>query len=417
MKQVILHDSQKTVARDNHRFRVVNCGRRWGKTTLAILEMVGKAMSKRNTKVCYIAPTFQQARDICWRELVSICEPIKKDINETRLEIVIYTSNGGQSTIMLRGWESVETLRGQKFDFMVIDEIAMMRNWWVNWHEVLRPTLTDTKGEVLFISTPKGFNHFYDLFNEEAKDTDFKSFHFSSYDNPHLPKDELDKARKELTEDRFAQEYLADFRKTQGLVYKEFSRERSLYDPATSGPVNIVERYLGIDWGYTNPTAIVEIAKDYDANYWLTGEWLKTGKTTAEVIEYVRTLPANSVYADPAEPDRIEECRRAGLNMREVNKDVVAGIDSVRNLLKLGKFKINKQCEATIQEFETYSYPDKKSDKNENEEPIKENDHLLDALRYVLFMQKPIGLSDRKASIFIPSSIKRPSFIPRPPIT
>jgi hypothetical protein len=64
----------------------------------------------------------------------------------------------------------------------------------------------------LFISSPKGFNHFYDLYNLEAKDKDYKSFHFTSYDNPFIPRDEIDKASKELTEDRFAQEYLADFR-------------------------------------------------------------------------------------------------------------------------------------------------------------------------------------------------------------
>ena len=62
----------------------------------------------------------------------------------------------------------------------MIDEIASMRNWWINWQEVIRPTLTDTKGEGLFISTPKGFNHWYDIYNLEAKDSDYKSFHFTS---------------------------------------------------------------------------------------------------------------------------------------------------------------------------------------------------------------------------------------------
>lgn len=61
------------------------------------------------------------------------------------------------SQIILRGWEAVETLRGQSFDFLVLDEVASMRNFWMGWNEVLSPTLTDRAGDALFISTPKGF--------------------------------------------------------------------------------------------------------------------------------------------------------------------------------------------------------------------------------------------------------------------
>ena len=214
MKPIILHQGQKIVASDRHRFRVLNCGRRFGKTTLAVLEMVAKAFAKDNQNIAYFATTIQQARDIAWQELKEICRPITIKCTESpALEIIVKTQHGGKSRITLRGWENVETARGQHFDLLVLDEVASMRNFWINWQEILRPTLTDTKGEGLFIGTPKGFNHFYELFNKENEDTDFKSFHFTSYDNPFLPVDELEKAKQELTEDRFAQEYLADFRK------------------------------------------------------------------------------------------------------------------------------------------------------------------------------------------------------------
>ncbi len=110
---------------------------------------------------------------------------------------------------MLRGWEAIETLRGQSVDFIVLDEVAMYRNFWRTWQEVIRPTLTDRKGRAMFISTPKGFNHFYDLYNLQEEDSDFKSFQFTTYDNPHIPVEEIDKAKQELTEDRFYQEYMA----------------------------------------------------------------------------------------------------------------------------------------------------------------------------------------------------------------
>ena len=388
---MILHSTQSEVARDTHRFRVVNCGRRWGKTTLAVEEIKGFAIYN-NARICYIAPTFQQARDIAWQLLVKELEPAIKKINESRLELTIH-SKKVESIIQLRSWDSIETLRGQQFDFMVIDEIASMRNFWLNWQEVVRPTLTDTRGHALFISTPKGFNHFYDLFNKEREDKDYKSFNFDTYSNPHIKNEEVDKAKEELTEDRFAQEYLADFRKTEGLVYKEFDRERDLIDDLTPLP-EFVKTVCGIDWGYTNPATVLQIKIDKDANFWILDEWYKTKQTTEQIIQRAKLDKPQEVYPDPAEPDRLEEARKAGLNVREVSKDIVAGINRVRELFKQGRIKINEKCVNLIHELETYRYPNKKPDKNEEEKPIKENDHALDALRYVLYSINPSTITD-----------------------
>lgn len=382
---MILTLAQAKIAKDKHRFRIINCGRRFGKTTLAVEEIKGKALS-REARICYIAPTYQQARDIAWAMLVKELKPIIKKVNESRLELKVRNVKGGKSLIQLRGWEAVGTLRGQHFDFIVIDEVASMRNFWLNWQEVIRPTLTDTRGEVMFISTPKGFNHFYDLFNLEAKDQDYKSFHFTSYDNQNVPADEIDKAKQELTEDRFAQEYLADFRKTEGLVYKEFSRELHVTEET---PQNITDTIIGIDFGYTNPAAIVPIRIDGDSHYWIGEEWYKSRCTTEQIAEQARLYKATKCYPDPAEPDRIEILGRAGLNCREVSKDIVAGVDHVRELFKQGRIHIHPDCKNLIMELETYRYPDKKPDQNEQEKPVKENDHLLDALRYALYTSRP----------------------------
>jgi PBSX family phage terminase large subunit len=378
-----LHQAQKEIAKDKHRFRVINCGRRFGKTTLAVEEIKGIALS-REARIAYVAPTYQQARDIAWSMLVKELKPIIKKANESRLELEVKNIKGTTSLIQLRGWEAIETLRGQHFDFLVIDEVAMMRNFWLNWEEVIRPTLTDTRGQVMFISTPKGFNHFYDLYNKQ--DPDYKSFNFTSYDNPFIPVEELDKAKEEIPEDRFAQEYLADFRKTEGLVYKEFNRELHVTEET---PQNITDTITGIDFGYTNPAAIVPIRIDGDSHYWIGEEWYKSRCTTEQIAEQARLYKATKCYPDPAEPDRIEILRKAGLNVREVSKDIVAGVDHVRELFKQGRIHIHPDCKNLIMELETYRYPDKKPDQNEQEKPIKENDHLLDALRYALYTNKP----------------------------
>jgi PBSX family phage terminase large subunit len=382
-----LHKAQATILSDKHRFRVVNCGRRFGKTTLAVEEIKDFALS-RESRICYIAPTIQQARDIAWSMMIKQLKPvITKAVESPSREIIIRNKDDSTSLIQLRGWEAIETLRGQRFDFIVIDEVASMRNFWLNWQEVIRPTLTDTKGEVMFISTPKGFNHFYDLYNLENEDKDYKSFHFTSYDNPFLPVEELDKAKEELTENRFAQEYLADFKKTEGLVYKEFSREKNV---STENPKTCIETIIGIDFGYTNPAAIIPIRIDGDSHYWIREEWYKSRCTTEQIAEQAILYKSTKCYPDPAEPDRIEILRKAGLNVREVSKDIVAGVDHIRELFKQGRIHIHPDCKNLIMELETYRYPDKKPDQNEQEKPVAENNHAVDALRYALYTNKPI---------------------------
>lgn len=387
---MILTPAQNLIAMDTHRFRVISSGRRFGKTVLAIEEIKGKAVS-RECKIKYIAPTLQQARDIAWLELLKELRPIALYINESRLEIKIRTIVPGKSSLIsLGGWEAIDTLRGQSFDLIVIDEVASMRNFEENWQEVIRPTLTDRKGEAIFISTPKGFNHFYDLYGMEHKDKDYKSFHFTSYDNPHIPKEELDKAALELPADRFAQEYLADFRKAEGLVYKEFDRRKHVWSEekvTKQVTATSVMRLIGLDWGYTNPTAILSIVRDTDDHYWVMSEYFKSQKTTAEIIEYAASLQGSKYYPDPAEPDRNAEMRKAGLNVQEVSKDVEAGINAVRELFKTGRLHIHAACTNLINELELYHYPEKKPDKNEYEAPVKEDDHACDALRYALYMQ------------------------------
>lgn len=356
------------------------------------------------TRIAYIAPTLQQARDIAWEQLKRDCSQAALSIREApRLEIILPTQRGGESLIVLRGWEAIETLRGQAFDLIVIDEVASMKNFWTNWQEVIRPTLTDRKGEVLFISTPKGFNHFYDLFNLQDEDEDFKSWQFPSADNPFLPQDEIEKARQELTSERFAQEYLADFKKTEGLVYKEFDRRKHLFTEIPEG-TGIIERIAGADLGFTNPCAIPDIWVDSTDTWWLKEEFYETGRTDAQVAEYLAAKNFQAVYPDPEAPAAIAEMRKRGVPVRDVIKghdSIKYGIDCVRERLKANKLKIHVSCKNTIMEFETYAYPDKKDDHNEEEKPIKENDHMMDAIRYPVMMR---AKRNAKANVYVPTN-------------
>ena len=351
-------------------------------------EIKGVAVSKP-TRTAYIANNYQQARDIMWEFLKKELQGAIISTNESRLEIRTKTLQGGESLIILRGWESVENLRGQAFDFICLDEVAMMRNFWVNWYEVLRPTLTDRKGQAMFASTPQGFNHFYDLCNQELKDSEFKSFHFTSWDNPHIPKEELESAKKSLPEEQFLQEYEASFQKTQGLVYKEFNREKHLYEKLSDKDY---QKFGSIDFGFRNPTAVLDIRVDGE-NILVEDEWYKRERTEIQVAEYVKACGFKAVYPDPENPSAIEELRRKGVNVREVQKgkdSIKHGINAIKELLVTGRLKINKKCVNLISEFEMYSYDDDKSERNDNENPVKSNDHALDSLRYFVSSYLPI---------------------------
>jgi PBSX family phage terminase large subunit len=406
-----LSPAQAIIAKDLHRFRVVNCGRRFGKTTLAIDQMLACAAYKE-ARIAYIAPTFQQARDIAWEQLKKVVKDSGAIVNESRLEIKMPTVKGGvESLIVLRGWESIETLRGQLFDLIILDEVASMKNFWAAWQEVVRPTLTDRKGEVLFISTPKGFNHFYQLYNLQQEDEDFKSFHFTSYDNPHIPREEIDSARKQLSPDRFEQEYLANFTKMEGLVYKEFIREKHIVAPELADTNQWVETIVGVDFGFTNPAAVLTIKRDSSDTFYVVQELYERGKTDTEIAEYVSAIKANKVFADPQAAAAIETLRKHKVNVRDVIKgkdSVKNGIDSVRELLKADKLKICSNCVNLIQEFETYAYEESKNGQNEKENPIKDGDHALDALRYAIMMtvSRSTGASVRYAASAQPNATK-----------
>ncbi len=327
MPNIRLTQAQEEIAKDNHRFRVVCCGRRFGKTTLSVVEIASLGALRPNSRIAYIAPTYQQARDIAWEALKRVTHGICKEVNESRLEIILKND----SVIVLRGWESIETLRGQAFDFLVIDEVAMMRNFWHIWQEVLRPTLTDRKGSAMFISTPKGYNHFYDLFNmqdDSKKGKDYKSFHFTSYDNNHIPKEEVDKAREELTEDAFAQEYLADFRKTTGISHKYWDRDVHFID-AFDVPREW-QRFRGFDYGLVHFTASPRFAIHSEDDTWFVElSYLANNTDVKGHAEAIKAqdygLEFMPMWGDPSGKQWVEEFGMYGIHIQNANKSIGQG--------------------------------------------------------------------------------------------
>ena len=240
---LIPHEKQIEVIKSKARFKIIRAGRRSGKSTLEIEEMVFEAVTGKNRNIFYIAPTQIQARKIIWEALKSRLNGLG-EINESRLEVKLPTQDNGFSTIFVSGWENRENFRGMKAHLIVFDELDTMKDFFIGWQEIFRPALTDTGGKATFIGTPKKENpNLRRLEKIAEKDKDYQAFHFTTEDNPHIPREELKKAKDELDYDTFKQEYLAEYLDHSGSLFKY----TAIVDIFSNTIVKKNEKYLVVD--------------------------------------------------------------------------------------------------------------------------------------------------------------------------
>jgi len=212
-----LLDWQKQVWADDTRFKIVAAGRRTGKSRLAAWMLIVNALQADKGQVFYVAPTQGQARDIMWQTLLDLANPVVVNAHINNLQIKLV--NG--ATISLKGADRPETMRGVSLKFLVMDEYADMKP--EVFEQILRPALADQKGGALFIGTPMGRNHFYDLYKyaELEDDVSYAAWHFTSYDNELLDSEEIDLAKKSMSSYAFRQEFMASFEARGSEMFKE----------------------------------------------------------------------------------------------------------------------------------------------------------------------------------------------------
>lgn len=390
--QVKLSKWQTEVWEDKSRFKVINVGRRGGKSTYASLRMVYEATEKAGSIVWYLAPTYRQAQEIMWEMIKTLIpEGMIKGKDEVKLTLDLV--NG--SKIILKGVQDPDSLRGVRIDLAIFDEVAFMDKWDTVW-KVIRPTLIDNRADVVFISTPNGFNHFYDLFHREAKDKRYKSFHYTSYDNPYLEREELEQTRHEMDGDAFAQEFLGEFRKMSGLIYKDFDRGVHMVEI----PSYIDHNWTftrSLDFGYGHKTALGYFAIKPDGTeiYLYDGLYLE-GLTIPDVAEIIKGKDAGRYItqgvADSSQPASIKELNRMGIRFRGVEKkqdSIKNGVAKVVELMKVRKdtgkptLMFNKNLDWIAKEFEGYRWIESKGgDGVIKEVPFKVNDDAMDMIRY-----------------------------------
>ena len=376
------------------RFRVCVAGRRFGKTFLSTGELLRAAISGNDKNCWYVAPTYGSAKEIAWLMLIhSIPEQYISKTNETALTLRLI--NG--SVISLKGAEKPNNLRGRALDFVVLDEFADMRP--EAWYEVIRPSLSDRQGSALFIGTPKGRNHFYDLW-ARGKDgaPDWESFQYTTIEGGNVPETEIENAKADLDERTFKQEYEAAFVTYQGLIYYGFNREESVLDMKDDNGT----LHIGMDFNLDPMSAVICNRKG--GKLIAVDEIVMYGSNTDEMVSEIKDRYGNRniiIYPDPASRQRktsaggrtdLSILQNAGFSVKAKNSHALVRdrINAVNSRLLSGDGErhlyISPKCKQMIKSLERQTYKEGTSVPNKDDG----FDHMNDALGYLVEYLFPV---------------------------
>jgi len=342
--QKLIHE-----AMDEHRFVVGVAHRRMGKTVAALNQIIKSALenNQQAPRYAYIAPTYSQAKRVAWDYLTHFVRPLDAVANIAELRVDFLGRR-----IQLYGSDNPDSLRGQYFDGVVLDEIGDQNP--KIWNEIIRPSLADRKGWCLFIGTPKGNNHFKDLFDRSSKETGWAALQFKASETKIIDVEELDAARKEMGDDKYNQEFECSFNAAvEGSYYGKL-----INDLEENGRMCAIDRddlcrtYVAWDLGIGDSTAIfvMQVAgqefrvMDHVENHgqgldwyveWLKeNNWHKAEQLLPHDVE-VRELGTGK--------SRIEVLREAGLDCKVLPRLAVDdGIQAVRRLLPKCWFNMPK---------------------------------------------------------------------------
>ncbi len=245
-----IHSGQQVIVSSGHRFRVLACGRRWGKTRLGALLCLEVAL--RRGRAWWVAPSYKMAF-VGWRLVTQLAGQIPSAEIRKADQLVLVPGGG---SVQVRSADNPQSLRGEGLDFVVMDECAFIGE--AAWTEALRPALSDRLGYALFISTPKGRNWFWRLFvrGQEGGD-EWASWQFPTGTNPFIAPAEIEAARLSLPDRIFRQEYLAEFIDDAGGVF------RRVVDATTAipqkEPITGHKYAMGVDWGKHNDFTVLTL--------------------------------------------------------------------------------------------------------------------------------------------------------------
>jgi len=307
-----LTEAQQTIAFCKKRFRLACTGRRFGKTFLAYAEMFMRATSREATErggitIWYVGNTSDNARRLMWTKYLSNEKyvPARYVAKKHEQRMILTFKNG--STISVFTGEEPDSLRGSAIDFLVMDECAFIRPQ--AW-QTIYPALTDKycDGEALLISSPDGYNWFWEIYNKhinDGPDSPWAVFHYTTLEGGNVPPEEIERAKQEMSVKEFRKEYLASFETMADRIYEDYDKDlndipEEEIDPNWgSGDIHV-----GMDFNVRPMTAaisVIETDKEGEEYIYFFDEIVTSGfSNTQQMCDKIKArYPKATVYVYP----------------------------------------------------------------------------------------------------------------------
>ncbi len=381
--RLYLHPGQQRAWESDARFVFIIAGTQSGKTSFGPWWLLREIQRKGPGDYLAVTSTFDLFKLKMLPEMRKVFCNIIGDYEYKAGERVII-SNDGETRIILRSAHAEAALESATAKAAWLDECGQLEFGPGAWEAVLR-RLSLSQGRVLGTTTPYSINSWLktQVFDRWRQgDRNYDVIQFESVLNPAFPREEFERARQTLPEWKFAMFYRGQFQRPQGLVYPAFSAEHIVHRDKRE----FIYWLLAIDEGYTNPAVILTVGVDQDGRLHVYEEFYKTGQLQSKVVEYARwkmlEYNVSRAIVDESAAGLIADLRNAGVAAEGHKGRVLDSIQIVSQLLaKQGDGKprltVEPTCVNTIMEFESYSWREGK------DEPLKENDHAMDALRYL----------------------------------
>ncbi len=373
---------RREILNDPARYKIVSSGRRFGKSYFSVLFLLNKPL-EANERRWIVFPTYRQAKMVSWNLLKGIFANKQATINETELSITL--DNGAK--IELKGADKPDSLRGVSTTMVVMDEYSYMKE--NVWGEIIQPTLAENKGSALFVGTPSGLNHFYDLFVKgQSNDSDYKSWQFTTLEGGFISEDEVENAKKNLDKRTFQQEYEASFLTAANRCAYNFNRDTHCRVMEKSPRM-----FWGIDFGVASYMTALLMCENTAGEVYVFDEIGLQNSNTFELAKLMqekgRGLPC---YPDPAGKARTSNSTKSDHKIlqdsgftviaKKSNPTQKDRLNALNRMLEdaTGKHKlfINPKCKNTIRDLELCTLDNGQILKTET------LSHFLDGLMYPL---------------------------------
>jgi phage terminase large subunit len=365
------------------------CSRQAGKSTAAAALALRVALLTPRSLVLLCSPSLRQSGEL-FRKVVDLFNALSRPVAVTTASSLRLELANGSRIISLPAQE--ETIRGYSgVSLLVIDEAARVAD---ALYRSVRPMLAVSQGRIVALSTPFGKRGWF--YEEWQGPGAWERYRVPAVAVPRIRPEFLEQEHASLGEAWFRQEYGCDFTMRAGLVYPELAD--CVVEPGDLPPID--RSFAGVDFGFHNPAAVVFGCKDKDDVLWIVEEVYAARMTDEELIRRIKPLVeryrTELLWCDPSAPRSIEKMRRANLPARLAINNVSPGIRAVTARLRTRRLKVWRTCQNLITEAELYCYPEETDTAiYRRDQPIKENDHAMDALRYLIAgMDRVRGVDD-----------------------